>query len=431
MNGTPSRVVILGNGIIGLCCALSLRTEGHEVVVVDRHSPGSAQGVASYGNAGVVSPWSCVPQCLPGTWKQVPGWLLDPKGPVRVRWQDLPTVLPWAFRFLANCKTERVSEIADAMDSLMQGNVNAYRQYLSGTGHENLLQDSWYINVYRGAARPNPADLPWVLRQQRGATVEFIGRRELTDMEPAIGPDYHSAAIIRNQARLLSPGRLCEVLADKARQAGVCFINASVRALTPRSDNSITLTLDKEKSHPECVDSAGQLDARRLVLCAGIGSSALLAPLGYRLPLMAERGYHIEFANPGVALDHSIQDMAGKFVASSMQGGIRVAGTAEFARSEAAPDYRRADIFKQLSKRLLPDLNINDTTRWMGVRPSFPDNLPAIGPLKKYPQIIVAFGHSHYGMGMAPATARLVSGMIAENGAYGYASPFKPERFQS
>ncbi len=429
MKAETGRIVVLGSGIVGLCTALTLRERGLEVVVVDRLPPGSAQGSASYGNAGVVSPWSCVPQCLPGTWKQVPGWLLDSEGPVRMRWQDMAYVLPWVLRFLRNCDPGKVTGIADAMDSLMQGNVQAYRRFLSGTGQEQLLQDSAYINVYRGRHRPNPEDLPWTLRQQRGATIEFIDQSTLRDIEPEIGPEYHSAVIIKDQARLISPGRLCEVLAEKARLLGVTFVSASVTQLKPDNSGMIQLELDNPDIRMNADGTAARMDSHTLILCAGIGSSALLEPLGYRLPLMAERGYHLEFRNPGVSLNNSVQDMAGKFVVSSMQGGIRSAGTAEFASSTAPPNYRRATIFHSLTKRLLPGLNTQDTAQWMGIRPSFPDNLPAIGALDKHPGIIAAFGHSHYGMGMAPATARLVAELVSGKSSNSDMKAFRPARF--
>lgn len=429
MHARSKRVAVVGNGIVGLLCALTLREHGHEVLVVDPRRAGSSEGVASYGNAGVVSPWSCVPQCLPGTWKQIPGWLLDSKGPVRVRWPHLPVLAPWALRFLANCRESRVNAIADAMDALMQGNISAYRGYLSGTGQEDLLQDSWYLNVYRGRQRPDSADLPWTLRQERGATIEFVDRKSLTDLEPAIGPDYHSAVIIKQQSRIRSPGRLCEALADKAQENGVTFLRARVLQLVAGEQTQLEIS-PLEGQMPVTVDhSRNRITVDRTILCAGMGSASLVKAMGYRMPLMSERGYHLEFLDPGVSLNHSIQDMAGKFVVSDMIGGIRTAGTAEFASDEALPDYRRAEIFRSLTRRLLPDLNTLETRHWMGVRPSFPDNLPAIGALSRHPSVIAAFGHSHYGMGMAPATARLVAAIVNGDTANIDTTPYRPERF--
>ncbi|MCP4980130.1 MAG: FAD-binding oxidoreductase, partial [Gammaproteobacteria bacterium] len=50
---------IIGGGIVGICCGLALVEAGMRVLLIDKNDPG--QG-ASYGNAGVISPWSIVPQ---------------------------------------------------------------------------------------------------------------------------------------------------------------------------------------------------------------------------------------------------------------------------------------------------------------------------------------------------------------------------------
>ncbi len=75
-------VTVLGAGIVGICCALHLQERGFQVRLIDRS--GFAKE-ASSGNAGIVSPWSCVPESLPGLWRNVPKWLIDPLGPMRLR----------------------------------------------------------------------------------------------------------------------------------------------------------------------------------------------------------------------------------------------------------------------------------------------------------------------------------------------------------
>lgn len=390
---TPCDVTVLGAGIIGVCCALNAVERGLTVEIVDRLPPGEA---TSHGNAGVISPWSVVPQCAPGVWKSVPRWLLDPQGPVKVRWRDLPRILPWVAQFFRNATQERVGQISDAMALLMRDNADIYRRHLAGTGHEGLIVDAMTVTVYRGDARPDPNDLQFRLRTARGAAVEFIGERDLRDLEPDLAPQYRSAALIRNQVRALDPGRICKVLAEKAARHGAVFTRADVKTLKPALDGQFILQT-----------SIGDISAKKLILAGGVWSAGLLRPLGIALPLMAERGYHLEFQEPGVAVNNSINDARAKVIASSMQGGLRIAGTAEFAHVEAPPNYARARALAPVAKRLFPRLNTADPKEWMGIRPSFPDNLPTIGPLSAFPSIVAAFGHSHYGLGMAPGTARL------------------------
>ena len=398
--GPRSDVTVLGAGIVGVCCALSLQERGLTVTLIDRNDPGEG---ASYGNAGVISPWSCVPQCLPGIWKSVPKWLLDPRGPVRVRFRDLPRLLPWAAAFLANTRLKKVQDIADTMDMLVRDNVAAYRRHLSGTGHEDLLRDSLFVNVFRGTAKPSLDDLPWKLRIERGAPVEIVGQAELRALEPALSDDVHSAVIIRDQARAYAPGKIAKVLADKAQRQGAKLLRCDVRGVMPNGHDGVDLHTDN-----------GTLAAGKLVLCGGVWSAELLKPLGIKLPLIAERGYHLEFTDPGVQVNNTILDVVGKFIVSTMEDGLRSAGTSEFANVTAPPNYRRAEILKPLTKRLLPGLNTGAARRWMGTRPSFPDNLPVIGEVPEFSNLFVAFGHSHYGLGMAPATGRIIAETIVQ-----------------
>ena len=139
-------VTILGAGIIGICSALSLSERGLQVRLVDRGNPGQA---TSFGNAGVISPWSVVPQSVPGLWKKIPGWLIDPLGPLSVRLGCLPRLASWSMRFLAEGREERVREISSAMAMLSRDCVSLYRQHLAGTGHECLIRDSCYVHAFR------------------------------------------------------------------------------------------------------------------------------------------------------------------------------------------------------------------------------------------------------------------------------------------
>lgn len=408
-------VTILGAGIIGVTCALELLERGLSVEVVDRLPPGEA---TSYGNAGSISPWSVVPLATPGLWKSVPGWLLDPKGPLKVQPRTLPSFIPWGLEFLRNARMDRVVSISDSLSLLMRDNIGLYRRHLKGTGEDGLIADTMLVTAYRGKHRPSLGDLGYRLRIERGASVEIIGADDLRDVEPAVAGDYHSAALVKEQARARDPGRLCKVLAAKAEASGAIFTMAEVTSLQPNEDGRTVLkTTD------------GEITAKTLVLAAGVWSADLLRPLGLKMPLFAERGYHLEFIEPDVMLNNSVQDPEAKVILSSMNNGLRVAGTAEFAHVDAPPDYRRAEILAPLSKRLLPGLKTEPRRRWMGIRPSFPDNLPAIGRLSGFRNIVTSFGHGHHGLGMAPVTARLVAADIMETPSNEDLSAISPNRF--
>ena len=214
---TADGTLVIGAGIVGICCGLSLLEKGEKVTIIDRDDPG--QG-ASYGNAGVISPWSNVPQSLPGVWKSIPKWLLDPEGPVAVRPGYLPKAMPWAIRFLRAGMPEKVTAISDAMAQLTRPSIDLYRHHLKGTGHEGLVRDSWYLHIYRRADEADLGGAAGRLRERHATPAEIIYGDQIREIEPALSPDFKAAIVIRDQARAIAPGRIGKVLADKDSKPG-------------------------------------------------------------------------------------------------------------------------------------------------------------------------------------------------------------------
>ena len=408
-------VTVLGAGIVGICCALSLRERGFTVALLDRDPP--AEG-ASFGNAGSLSPWSCVPQSMPGLWKQVPGWMLDPEGPVALRWRYLPWFLPWAIKFLRAGRADRLAGIADAMLALTRPTVDLYRRHLAGTGAEELVRDSLYVHVYRKAEDADLTQLAWRMRTERQVPLRVVEGAALREVEPALSPDYQAAVLIEGQGRALDPGGIGKALAEKAARMGVDLQRRAVSGLVPVPGGGWRVETD-----------SGPLRSKRLVVAMGAWLGKLLDGLGVRVPLEAERGYHLVLRDPGVRLENCIMNVEAKFVVSSMSAGVRLAGTAEFAGLEAPPDYRRARVFKRLAKRMFPDINTEDCVEWMGRRPSTPDSLPCLGAVTGHEGLYAAFGHGHTGMTVAPTTGEAIAALIAGERLDIDLAPYSIDRF--
>lgn len=226
---------------------------------------------------------------------------------------------------------------------------------------------------------------------------------ELRELEPALSTKYNSAIVLDDQSRAVSPGNLGRVLSDKVLQQGGTITRAHVVAMKPKFDGSgwvVTTT-------------CSEMLCKKVVLAAGAWSAKLLALLGVHVPLEAEGGYHTEFKSPGIELGNSIGDLDNHIVSSSMEQGLRTAGTAEFSGLDAEPNFDRAKLLIGQTKAMFPDLNTHNVDYWRGIRPSFPDSLPAIGEVKGFPNLFSAFGHSHYGLGMAPQTGQLVAELVS------------------
>lgn len=411
---TPD-VTILGAGIVGIATALSLTERGFTVALIDRNPP--AEG-ASYGNAGSLSPWSCVPQSMPGLWKSVPKWLLDPEGPVALRLGYAARFAPWAVKFLRAGQERRLPAIADAMMALTRPTVTLYRHHLEGTGSEDLVRDSVYVHVFRNGDDADLSKLAWRMRAERQVPLEVVRGEALREVEPALSPEFEAAVLIKQQGRALDPGAIGKALAEKSQRLGVAFLRRSVERIAPEADGAWRIETD-----------AGPLAAKRVVVAMGAWSAKLMADLGVDAPLEAERGYHLVFKDPGVTLNNAIMNVDAKFVVSSMNAGVRCAGTAEFAGIDAPPDYRRARVFKKLAKRMFPDLNTEDTEEWMGPRPSTPDSVPYLGKVPGFANLFAAYGHGHTGMTMGPQTGEVVAALIAGESPGVDMAPYRIDRF--
>jgi len=179
--------------------------------------------------------------------------------------------------------------------------------------------------------------------------------------------------------------------------------------------------------------SAGDVPADAAVVCAGAYSKPLAAALGDKVPLETERGYHLMIRDPETMPRIPTADADGKFVATPMQLGLRLAGTVELAGLKAPPDWRRARILLDQGRRMLPGLSREHAEErisvWMGHRPSMPDSLPVLGPSRASPDVIYAFGHGHVGMTAAPMTGKIVADLIAGRPAPIDITPFAASRF--
>jgi D-amino-acid dehydrogenase len=321
-------------------------------------------------------------------------------------------------KFLRSGAPDRLPAIADAMIAVNRPSVEMYHRLLAGSGAEDLVEDCFYLHVYRDVDGADPDALPWRLRRERGVPLQVLRTGEVREVEPELSPEIQSAMVVKQQGRTVNPGRLGKVLAAKAEAQGARFLRGRVARIAPQADGGYRIETD-QGSHATTI----------VVLAAGAWSARLLAALGVRVPLEAERGYHLVFKDPGLSLTHSIMDTERKFVISSMEMGVRSAGTAEFSGLDAAPNYRRANVFKGLSKKLLPNLNTDSPEAWMGIRPATPDSVPFIGPVPGHHNIYAAFGHGHLGLTGAPMTGRMVAALVANEPLNVNMEPYRLDRF--
>ena len=139
------RVGIIGAGIQGVCNALFLQKKGFEVTLFDRDEPGNA---ASYGNAGHFSPYASVPLNRPDVVSDVPAMLLSSRGPLALKWNYIPKMLPWFYQFLKNCSKKNMKHTAKYMHQILNLSLPAFDELFDEIDVNNLIENNGILYVW-------------------------------------------------------------------------------------------------------------------------------------------------------------------------------------------------------------------------------------------------------------------------------------------
>jgi len=408
--------IVIGAGIVGASCAWHLQNRGARVTVIDSQQPGQA---TSFGNAGCISPSSIYPFSYPGAIKQVPGWLLDPLGPMRIRWPDLPALLPWFWRFWREGNEQRLQAVSAAQYQLMKSVTADYDAILKATHCESLRSSKGLILLYSDQAEFDADRWHYDIKDQFKLPWSKLSHAELHDLEPDVKlPPEGLAVMDHSWQHLLSPADVTRTIAEAAFENGAEWLNDRVSQVQSDSRGAVIKT-----------ESGKTIKGDYLVLATGVWTNTLLQQLGHRVPLTAKRGYHSMLAQPNVKLSHPLMQIKEYIVMTPMRDGLRVAGTAEFAHIDAAPDYRRAKALLQHAQRFLPGLKGESVTEWMGQRPMLPDSIPVLGRLPGYDRVLCAFGHGHYGITQGPTSGRIISDLVFGQQPHLDLRPFSITRF--
>jgi D-amino-acid dehydrogenase len=412
------RIVIIGAGIVGLCLGWHCARRGVAVTLLDAGEPG---GGASSGNAGALSPGSVAPLAMPGVLRQVPGMLTDPKGALHIPPGYWPRALPWLFRFVASARPARVAAIAGALGALQYGAIERHREIMAAEGAPELIRKTGQLYLYRDAAHLAKDEASWALRRRNGLRIEQLDAAGIADLEPGIAPHYTIGLFLPDQGSVADPKRLASVVARGVERQGGQILRTRVTAIATEAGRAIGAMTD-----------GGVVAGDTVVLAAGAFSARLLAPLGIRVPLESQRGYHVMLPEPGIAPARPIVPADRKVFISPMEQGLRIAGTVEFGGLDRAPDPKRAALLLGDLARVYPQASAAGAEGfWMGHRPCLPDSLPVLGPVATLPGLWCAFGHGHLGLTGSAPTAALLAAAIAGETPNTDLAPFAIERFHT
>jgi D-amino-acid dehydrogenase len=345
--------------------------------------------------------------------------LADPLGPLCIRWRDAPGLVPWLTRFALAARPAQVERGTAALAALLRGAPAAWSEEVRGSNLAGLFRAKGALVVYHSDRAFAAAESERALLRRHGIAVETMDGDAARRQAPGLSAAIRHATYYPAASHVVDPHGLVTGLADAFVREGGRIEAARVTGLAAADGMVSTLTTDRR---PVAVDA--------VVLAAGLASGSLGRAFGLNLPLVAERGYHVMLDAPAARFEVPVTWSEYGFVLTPMEAaGIRLAGTVELASPTAPPSWARAELLIKNAARLFPDLAGRETSRWMGMRPTLPDYLPAIGRAPRHRNVLIACGHQHIGLTSATVTARIVRDLVAGKPPTLDIAPFAVDRF--
>ena len=409
-------VTIIGGGMVGTACGLALQERGLSVTIIDA---GNERDKASFGNAGVISNGSIFPMASAGIWKQLMRYALNRDNSLRIRYGDLPFLAPWLLRFLANATTQRREYAVSALAPLTAHALQYHQKWVQRTNSELLIRHDGWLRLYRSAEGFAGSAADRQLFEQYGVKYEVLDGNALQELEPALQHPFHRALWLTETATVATPGELLAAYRQLFQQQGGRWVNDHVQQL------------HIAEGHVQLIGKQQHYKSQMLVLAAGALSSRLCQQLGYRLPLIAERGYHISLPMPeGPALQRAVYDVAAGYVAAPMQNQLRLLSGVELVHPQRRANPIQLEQLYPAAREALGLAPMMDSSQlWSGNRPSTPDSLPVLGFTPRHQQVLCAFGHGHIGFSTGPITGELIARLICREQLPVDIHPFRVDRF--
>ena len=421
MSHSP-QIAVIGAGIVGAASALHALQAGLRVTLIDPHPPGNAQA-SSYGNAGWLSSHSIIPPATPGVWRQVPGWLTNPLGPLTVRWRYLVKAVPWLLRYLESGRTyEQIEQTAKGLRALLRDAPDLHLEMAKIAGVPQLIQKNGLLHVYPSREQFHKDTRLWQIRGNEGVRWLELDHQELTLREPHLNPRYQFGLFVPDTGHCNNPGLYVQSVVQHIVRHGGAIAQTEATGFRYRNGQLHSV-----------VTTAGEIECSKAVIATGARAKALAHQAGDEVCLETERGYHAVISSTRVGPHTPTMLMDEKVIVTAMTTGLRIAGQVEIAALDDTPNWKRAEVLCQLLARAYPSLSCvitpDQINVWMGRRPSTPDGLPCIGRASRSPDIIHAYGHGHVGLAGSARTGRIVAQLLTNQSPEIELSPYSAQRF--
>jgi D-amino-acid dehydrogenase len=342
--------------------------------------------------------------------------LFSSYGPLALKWNYVPKMIPWMWRFVKNCNAKSMLHTAKYMHQILDLSLDAYEDAFKEIDTTGLIERKGIIYGWTNENLKS-RNLEIKVRKDLGVKQTLISKKEISDLEPNLQPIFDAGVLFDYAWHARDPYAISKRLFDLYIKKGGKFIKENVTQINQTSSNETSIkTEDKEYIF------------EKTVIACGAFSKKLTDQLGENIPLDTERGYHVHFKDMDHLLARAVINLDRGFGLTPMNQGMRAVGTVELGGLNNPPSKKRIDYIISCAKELLPELDKHED-EWLGFRPTLPDFLPVLGPSQKNKNIIYAFGHHHLGWTLGAITGKIVSGIVAEEKTNLDLAPYNSSRF--
>ena len=273
------KIGIIGAGIQGVCSALFLQKKGYQVTLFDRDEPGNA---ASYGNAGHFSPYASVSLNRTDILTDVPAMLISSRGPLALKWNYVPKMIPWFVRFIMNCGKEKMMHTAKYMHQILDQSLPAFDELFDEIDLEGLVESKGILYVWTNKSAKS-RELEIKIRDELGVKQQIVNTKEIHDLEPNLKPFYDNGVFYDYARHARNPKKILVKLFDNFVKKGGKFLKLNIQ----------NIDFDQEK--PVLRSETQRFIFDKLLIACGAFSKKLTDKLHENIPIDTEIGYHVHF----------------------------------------------------------------------------------------------------------------------------------------
>ena len=411
-------IVIVGGGIIGLCCAYYLVKAGHEVTVIDR---GDITSGTSFGNAGYVSPSHFIPLASPGIVAKGLRWMMNSSSPFYIKPRLDMELIRWGIQFYRNANVSTVKRNAFHLNNILQLSRQLTSDMKAEMGNHFRMEEKGCFMLYKSMVTEKFE--MQLAKQALEFKIEAIPMTasEVQDREPEVEVNVRGGVLYPIDCHL-HPGEFMKTIKSTLQKKGVQFkCNSEVKGFETGGGKVTGIITGKEK-----------IDCSQLVLASGSWLPLVCSMLGIRILLQAGKGYSITYPEIRRNLHYPAILVDDRVAMTPMGKDLRMGGTMEIGGINTNIMIKRVEAIYRASLNYYPNLPVEFPMRdkvWNGLRPLTPDGLPYIGRHSRFKNCILAGGHAMLGLSLAAGTGKLVEEMISKTPATIDISAFDVERF--